>query len=119
VTDLDRSVAMYCAGLGWSLLGRFEDHAGFDGAMVGVPGADHHLEFTRCRAHAVVPSPTAEDLIVFYVPDVSAWQERCAALRAAGFEDVPSFNPYWSVKGRTFADPDGYRLVLQNGAWPP
>jgi hypothetical protein len=31
---------------------------------------------------------------------------------------VPSANPYWDRKGRTFEDVDGYRVVLQNDVWP-
>jgi hypothetical protein len=30
---------------------------------------------------------------------------------------VASFNPYWDRHGRTFADADGYRVVIQNQAW--
>ncbi|HXV09340.1 MAG TPA: hypothetical protein VD839_00910, partial [Burkholderiales bacterium] len=36
---------------------------------------------------------------------------------AVGFEQAPSFNPYWVVHGRTFRDPDGYRIVLQQDKW--
>jgi len=35
----------------------------------------------------------------------------------AGYPPVPSFNPYWDLDGRTFEDPDGYRVVLQRGTW--
>ena len=38
-------------------------------------------------------------------------------LRDAGFDPVPSFNPYWDRDGVTFEDPDGYRIVLQKAAW--
>jgi len=31
---------------------------------------------------------------------------------------VASFNPYWERAGRTFEDPDGYRVVFQNSSWP-
>ena len=34
-----------------------------------------------------------------------------------GFTEVEPFNPYWKTRGRTFEDPDGYRVVLQNDAW--
>jgi hypothetical protein len=36
---------------------------------------------------------------------------------AAGFREVPSFNPYWDTQGRTFEDHDGYRVVLQHEHW--
>ncbi|MBS0337946.1 MAG: VOC family protein [Proteobacteria bacterium] len=117
VTDLTRTKSMYCDGLGLRVIDRFENHAGFDGVMLGLPGSAYHFEFTFCRTHPVVPAPTAEDLAVFYFPDHSEWQAACARMLAAGFRQVASFNPYWDLRGKTFADPDGYRVVLQNDEW--
>jgi catechol 2,3-dioxygenase-like lactoylglutathione lyase family enzyme len=117
VSDLGRAVRMYVEGLDLRVLGSFEDHEGFDGAMVGREGESHHFEFTHCRAGAVRPTPTHEDLVVFYVADPAEWQSACARMTLAGFAVVPSFNPYWDVRGRTFEDPDGYRIVLQNAEW--
>jgi len=117
VSDLERSVAMYARGLGLSELGRFEDHAGFDGVMLGRPGLDFHFEFTRSRHGRITPSPTPEDLVVIYLPDHGVWVESCARMRDAGFTATKSFNPYWEQRGRTFIDPDGYRVVLENDHW--
>ena len=108
---------MYRHGLGLVELGRFENHDGFDGVMLGRPGWDCHFEFTYCRSHPVAPTPTPEDLVVFYVPDRGGWEAACGAMRKAGFEEVTPFNPYWKSQGRTFRDPDGYRIVLQQAAW--
>ena len=117
VTDLDGTVAQYQAGLELVEIGRFVDHEGFDGVMLGTPGAHYHLEFTRCRGHAVVPTSTPEDLLVFYVPQQEAWEARCRAMRAAGFREVAPWNPYWSRCGRTYEDRDGYRVVIQRSEW--
>lgn len=117
VSDLAGSRAMYCAGLGWSELGAFADHQGFDGVMLGIVGAPYHFEFTVCRAHPVAPHPTSEDLIVLYVPSREEWTRRCEKMHDAGFRRVPSSNPYWEVRGRTFEDPDGYRVVLECADW--
>lgn len=117
VRDLALSASQYRLGLGLGELGRFEDHDGFDGVMVGVPGAGFHFEFTFCRRHPVVPSPTPEDLLVFYVADTAQWRARCQAMHSAGFTEVEPFNPYWGRVGRSFEDRDGYRVVLQNAAW--
>ena len=119
VGDLERSVAMYHDGLGLRPLGRFADHAGFDGVMLGLPGLPWHLEFTVRRTHPVLPTPTPEDLLVFYLPDTAEWQARCAAMTVAGFREVVAFNPYWQQRGRSFEDPDGYRVVLQQAEWDP
>jgi catechol 2,3-dioxygenase-like lactoylglutathione lyase family enzyme len=117
VSALERSVAMYRSGLALRELGRFEDHDGFDGVMLGAPELPYHFEFTHCRTHPVVPAPTPEDLIVFYVPEPTEWQRVCAAMLAAGFMEVFAFNPYWRRHGRTFEDPDRYRVVLQQAEW--
>jgi hypothetical protein len=69
---LDDVVRFYSVGLGLSVLESFQDHEGFDGTMLGRPGAPYHL----------------------------------------------AFNPYWDRSGRTFEDPDGYRVVLQNAPYP-
>lgn len=117
VSALERSVAMYRHALGLVELGRFEQHDGFDGVMLGKPELPWHFEFTYCRAHPVAPSPTPEDLIVIYVPDAGEWHRSCASMLSAGFSEVASFNPYWQRNGRTFADHDSYRVVLQRAEW--
>ena len=117
VQNLAATQAMYCRGLGLRVLGSFENHQGFDGVMLGATGSSYHFEFTRCRSHPVTPAPTAEDLAVFYIPSLPDWQQACANMLAAGFRLVESFNPYWDVSGRTYEDPDGYRIVLQNAEW--
>ena len=118
VGDLARSQAMYCRGLGLRVLGSFADHDGFDGVMLGLPGAAFHFELTHCRSHPSLPSPGAEELVVFYLPDAAQWRRGCADMLVAGFRAVASFNPYWDRRGKTFEDPDGYRVVLENGEWP-
>lgn len=117
VTDPEKVAAQYRLGLGFVEIGRFRDHEGFDGIMLGKPGLPYHFEFTRCHHHPVVPTPTEEDLLVFYFPDPGPWEETCRDMLGAGFTEVTPFNPYWGKQGRTFADGDGYRVVLQQAAW--
>lgn len=111
--------AMYRAGLDLDELGRFHDHDGYDGVMLGREDCDWHLEFT---SHATMPAlgrPSPEHLLVLYLPDGLEWEATCTRMAAAGFETVPAENPYWDRLGRTFVDADGYRVVLQHGSWPP
>jgi catechol 2,3-dioxygenase-like lactoylglutathione lyase family enzyme len=119
VSNLQETVAQYQRGLGWKVIGQFAGHSGFDGAMLGNEGECFHVEFTVCQNHPVKPSPTPEDLLVFYIPDFGDWAQRCELLFEAGFREVPSFNPYWMQQGRTFEDRDGYRLVIERAAWNP
>ncbi len=108
---------MYMDGLGFKLLGSFEDHNGFDGVIIGHEHHLYHFEFTHHRGTIVGKAPTEDNLLVFYLPDETEWQNSCQTMRNAGFVEVPSYNPYWDVVGKTFEDVDGYRIVLQNRAW--
>ena len=115
--DLQQISDFYKQTLGFQELGRFVDHDGFDGVMIGFPAGGYHLEFTRCNRHPVQPTPTPEDLLVFYVPNTKQWQDLVDRIEELGVRSGPAFNPYWDTKGRTFYDPDGYRFVIQNASW--
>ena len=117
--QLEAVVRFYRDGLGLEELGSFADHEGFDGVMLGSRGCAYHLEFTHHRGHAVGRAPTKDNLIVFYLPDRAEWEEAVRRMLAAGHSPVPSYNPYWDLVGKTFEDPDGYRVVLQNASWVP
>jgi catechol 2,3-dioxygenase-like lactoylglutathione lyase family enzyme len=115
--DLEAVTTFYRDGLGFAVLGRFEGHDGFDGVMLGHKGASYHLEFTRKDGHAAGRAPTEDNLLVFYLPDRDAWEWAVGRLESLGHVAVEAFNPYWDRDGRTYEDPDGYRVVLQNAEW--
>ena len=113
---LEEVVRFYRDGLGLRVLGSFEGHAGYDGVMLGLPGARYHLEFTRHAGGSPCPAPTKDNLLVLYVEDRAAVLRKVERLRAMGREPVEPENPYWAEKGFTFEDPDGWRVVLMNTA---
>ena len=115
---LEEVIRFYTEGVGLLVLGSFEDHEGFDGVMLGVPGASYHFEFTRKHGHTAGRAPTYDNLLVFYVDDRQEWLNATDRMAAAGYQSVPSFNPYWDRLGKTYEDPDGYRVVIQNQLWP-
>ena len=47
----------------------------------------------------------------------ATWQAAVRRMEAAACAPVPSYNHYQARHGRTFEDPDGYRVVLQRAAW--
>lgn len=117
--QLEVIASLYERGLDFERLGAFEDHEGFDGVLLGSPGAEYHLEFIHRRGHTAPKSNSEEQLLVFYVPDPAEYDERLERLAAAGFERVPATNPYWDRDGASFRDPDGFRVVIARRAWPP
>ena len=48
---------------------------------------------------------------------IAGWRQASASMLAAGFCEVSSANPYWQRDGKSFADHDGYRVVLQHEKW--
>ncbi len=116
--NLKEITKMYLEGLGFEAIGSFSDHDGFSGEIIGFQPHGYHLEFTQCNHESAGKAPTKDNLLVFYIEDKEEWNQACHHMLSAGFKPVESFNPYWDVKGKTFEDLDGYRVVLQNGGWP-
>ncbi|KPQ11831.1 MAG: putative lyase [Saliniramus fredricksonii] len=115
--DIEALIPFYRDGLGFDILHRFDGHDGFDGVMLGRSDAPYHFEFTRSLGHAAGRAPTRDHLLVFYLPEPAEWQAAIDRMEDAGFMAVPAFNPYWDRSGRTFEDPDGYRVVIQRASW--
>ena len=116
--DLAGNVKFYRDGLGFEVLTEFKDHDGFDAVILGHKEAAYHLAFVHKRGHKAGRAPSEDNLLVFYVPDADEWKRTVARLEDLGHTPVKAFNPYWDKKGKTFEDPDGYRVVLQHASWP-
>lgn len=116
--DLKLIKQFYIDGLGLTEIGGFEDHAGFDGVMLGKKGWPYHLEFTTKKGHVAPKSPSEDLLLVFYHEDENEYTSRVQKMKSLGFKNVKSFNPYWDEHGITFEDFEGYRVVLVNGPSP-
>jgi len=110
---LDEVVAFYRDGLGLPEVGGFRDHDGYDGVFLAVPGTGAHLELTAGGGHGA-PVPHPESLLVLYLGDDEAVR---AAAERLGVDPVAPANPYWAEHGVTFADPDGFRVVLAGERW--
>ncbi len=115
--DLEAVTRFYRDGLGLEVIDSFAGHGGFDGVMLGHRGGAYHLEFTRHHGHPAGRAPAPENLLVFYLPDRVEWEKAVQRMIDRGYSPAPSYNPYWDVDGKTFEDPDGYRVVLQNAVW--
>jgi hypothetical protein len=107
-------IKFYRDGLGLPQIGSFEDHAGYSGVMLGLPGRDYHLEFTQHEAGSHCPAPTKDNLLVLYIPNKEEIETAKARLKGLGHQPVAPENPYWQEHGVTFQDPDGWRIVLMN-----
>lgn len=114
--QLERVVAFYRDGLGLEEIDRFQGHDGYDGVMLGLPGRQYHLEFTQHAGGSPCSAPSDDNLLVLYIPDEAAYRGLCTRLERFGHSPVEPANPYWRRASTTFADPDGWRVVLCNGS---
>ena len=105
--DLEALLPFYVDGLGFEILYRFGGHGEFDGFMAGHPGYPYHLEFTHHRGHRIGRAPSQDHLLVFYLPEPSAYRAALERMAQAGFAPVESYNPFWDEGGETFEDPAG------------
>ncbi|WP_326693230.1 VOC family protein (plasmid) [Streptomyces sp. NBC_01795] len=110
---LEEIARFYRDGLGLAELFRFQEHAGYDGVMLGLPGKPYHLEFTQHVDGSPCPAPTKDNLLVFYTTALDAMRVLVDRLSAMGHPPVKAENPYWEENGAvTIEDPDGWRVVL-------
>jgi catechol 2,3-dioxygenase-like lactoylglutathione lyase family enzyme len=106
-------VLFYRDGLGLAELGRFQDHDGYDGVFLDLPGTNAHLEFTSGGPHPP-PVPHEETLLVLYLGDEKTVADTS---RRIGAPPIEPANPYWRRKGVTVLDPDGFPVVLVSEAF--
>ena len=103
--------SFYEDDLGLIRIGAFEDHAGYSGVLLRVPGTKAHLEFVETN-EMVPPASHPESLLVLYLGDWDAVHRT-----AKGRPSCVSSNPYWDLHGVTVLDPDGFGVVLVAGSW--
>jgi|SRR5262245_57681213 catechol 2,3-dioxygenase-like lactoylglutathione lyase family enzyme len=111
---LEELVRFYRDGVGLPEIGRFDNHDGYDGVFLAVPGTDAQVEFTS-GGLAGPPAPNPESLLIFYLGSAAAVAEVCERVGTAPVEPA---NPYWRANGITLTDPDGFRVVLVPRSWP-
>lgn len=112
---LDELVRFYRDGLGLVEVGGFRNHSGYNGVFLAIPGTHAHLELTTGGRHRA-PEPHPESLLVLYLGNEQAVQTVAARL---GSDPVAPSNPYWAEHATTFADQDGFQVVLVPDRWQP
>ncbi len=114
--QLDKLNDFYEIGIGLERVGEFWHHEGYDGIMLGLPDRQYHMEFTQSEEKMVLPKPTKEHLLVFYVANRFERDKIVKRLSDMGYGQSEPENPYWGRGGVTIEDPDGWRIVLMNTA---
>jgi catechol 2,3-dioxygenase-like lactoylglutathione lyase family enzyme len=112
---LEAVVHFYRDCLGLDELSPFEDHAGYDGVILGLPDASYHLELTQ-RTGIDGTATTKENLLVLDLRTASALALVVARFTNSGYQPVQSQDPFWAAQDAvTFEDPDGWHVILVPG----
>jgi len=112
--DIEKMVQFYTTILGLEVIGRFNNHEGYDGVMLGLQDLDWHLEFTCCPEEDfhVNPSSQEDDLIVFYPRFASQMKVIEENIDIHRLEIFTAKNPYWHRNGILIKDPDNYPIII-------
>lgn len=109
--NLQAITNFYTRLMGLRVLGDFKGHDGYDGVFIGLPDAGWHLEFT-VSDELPVHQPDEDDLLVFYPDTIEQYQQLISRFKKEQIPEVEAKNPYWRQNGNTFADPDGYKVIV-------
>ena len=115
-TDIQAMKTFYIDTLGLENLGEFKDHDGYSAVFIGSKDHTWHLEFTQSD-DSPDHKPDEDDVLVFYTVDDKSYNELISKLDGANSEVVKAKNPYWDSNGRTYLDPDGFRVVICHRDW--
>jgi hypothetical protein len=110
-TQLQPLIHFYCGILDLEILGEFHDHDGYDGVFIGNRGSDWHIEFTVSDENPD-HRPDADDLLVFYAESEAEYEHLTQQFKINNIPEIDSKNPYWATNGKTYTDPDGFRIVI-------
>lgn len=113
--DIEEVRVFYTQLVGLSILSEFNDH-GYRGIMLGHKEQNWHLEFTVSNKKPMHHTDE-EDVLVFYFNEEEEYLDAIERFRDAMIDSVKSINPYWDEYGRTYIDPDGYRIVICHKEW--
>lgn len=110
--DIEQAITFWSRVVGFEILSHFENHDGYDGAILGYPNTQWELEVTRYVSEKPLPSPTDEDIIALYLGRDEA-DDIIKRLLLAGHPQIKHPNPYWQGMGASVhTDPDGYTLII-------
>lgn len=109
--QLEEMISFYTENLGLKVLGSFEDHDSYDGVFLGKENMDWHIEFTSSNSR-VNRKFDEDDMNVFYVDSEIEFQKITDTFRKNKIEPIVAKNPYWEKNGKTYLDPDGFRIVI-------
>ncbi len=110
---LESLIYFYTTVLDFQVLGKFENHDGYDGVFLGKDGQNWHLEFTQTEK-VTNHQFDEDDLLVFYPETQKEYDKILENLKKFEVPILEPKNPYWKENGICFEDCDHYKIIVSN-----
>lgn len=109
--NLGSVIDFYTKIIGLEIIGKFNNHDGYDGVFLGKKSCSWHLEFTTSAngAHHLFDP---DDLLVFYPSTTNEYDFIINSIASNSIEIHVPTNPYWQKNGILVHDPDGYGIII-------
>lgn len=108
---IESLIYFYTSVLNFEILGKFENHDGYDGIFLGIKGENWHLEFTQ-NEEKPQSHFDEDDALVFYTKTQESYDEILENLKKFEVPLLEPKNPYWRDKGVCFEDCDHYKIII-------
>ena len=108
---IESLIYFYTSVLNFEILGKFENHDGYDGIFLGIKGENWHLEFTQ-NEEKPQSHFDEDDALVFYPKTQESYDEILEILKKFEVPLLEPKNPYWRDKGVCFEDCDHYKIII-------
>jgi len=103
----------YQTGVGLEQISSFENHSGYNGVMLGLPGQPYHLEIIEREGGDANINYNKDNLLVFYFEDLTAITNIESRLNGMGYPTLPAKNPWWNDHGAVYIeDADQWGIIL-------
>ena len=108
---IESLIYFYTSVLNFEILGKFENHDGYDGVFLGIKGENWHLEFTE-NGEKQLSVFDEDDVLVFYPKTKESYDAILENLKKFEVPLLEPKNPYWRDKGVCFEDCDHYKIII-------
>lgn len=108
---IESLIYFYTSVLNFEILGKFENHDGYDGVFLGIKGENWHLEFTQ-NTKKPLSKFDEDDALVFYPKTQESYDGILENLKKFEVPILQPKNPYWRDKGICFEDCDYYKIII-------
>lgn len=110
-SKIESLIEFYTSVLNFEVLGKFENHDGYNGVFLGLKGENWHLEFTQ-NEEKPQSKFDEDDALVFYPNSPKAYDDILENLKKFEVPILEAKNPYWKNKGICFEDCDHYKIII-------